>query len=144
MRLAASGVFALLLAACQPGGGASVPGDAQDTAAFSGIAPDETIRFVGTEPFWGGQSKGESLTYTTPENPQGSDIFIKRFAGRGGLSLSGKLGGKPFDMTITPGACSDGMSDRSYPFAASLLIGENALQGCAWTDRHGFTGSKAP
>lgn len=136
---------ALLVCACQPhGGSASVPGDASDHAPFAGIAPEDTIHFTGTEPFWGGKASGEALTYSTPDNPQGTSIAVKRFAGRGGLSLSGSLDGRQFDLTITTGECSDGMSDRTYPFVATLKIGEENRNGCAWTDAKGFAGPENP
>ena len=46
-----------------------------------------------------------------------------RFAGRGGLSYSGTIDGRSFDMAVTPAECSDGMSDRTYPFVVTLRIG---------------------
>lgn len=137
-------LIVVLLAACQPGEGAGVPGDAADHAPFSGIAEDETIRFAGTEPFWSGDAKGDRLTYITPESPGGRIIAIDRFSGRGGISLSGLLGGTRFDMSVTPGQCSDGMSDRSYPFVATLQIGSEIRNGCAWTQRKGFVGEEKP
>ncbi len=33
-------------------------------------------------------------------------------------------------MTVTPLACSDGMSDRSYPFTVTLKLGEDLRNGC--------------
>jgi uncharacterized membrane protein len=134
-----------LLAACHAGGGgAPVPGDSSDHQPFSGIAASETIRFTGTEPFWGGESSGDTLTYTTPENQSGEAIRVKRFAGRGGVSLSGEMRGQPFDLTVTPGDCSDGMSDRTYPYAATLRLGSETRQGCAWTKTKGFIGPPNP
>ena len=138
---------ALLLAACQPsgsGGKAALPGDAEDHQPFSRIAADETLHFTGTEPFWGGEARGRSLTYQTPENDAGTTVAIERFAGRGGLSLSGNLEGRAFDMMVTPGQCSDGMSDRTYPFVVTLRIGEETRQGCGWTDTDRFQGPEHP
>lgn len=88
-----------------------MPGDSSEVQPFSGISGDETLYFSGTEPFWGGQASGDILTYTTPENPDGEQIVVKQFGGRGGMGLSGVREGEAFDMTITPGVCSDGMSD---------------------------------
>lgn len=138
--------IALLLAGCHSGGAesAAVPGDADDHSAFAEIAASETIHFSGTEPFWGGETSGERLTYSTPDNPQGTTIAVERFSGRGGLSLSGKLDGQPVDLTVTAGKCSDGMSDRSYPFVATLMLGIETRNGCAWTDSKGFTGPENP
>lgn len=121
-----------------------MPGDSSDKQAFSGIGADEVVHFTGTEPFWGGQSQGGSLTYTTPDDPQGITIAVERFAGRGGLALSGKQGDKAFDMMVTPGECSDGMSGRTYPFTVTLQIAELMLNGCGWSDRNGFTELETP
>ena len=129
----------LVLGACQSG--ADAEGQVQ---SYDGIAADETIHFTGTEPFWGGESAGGSLTYSTPENIDGRTISVERFAGNNGLALAGELEGAEFDMTVTPGECSDGMSDRTYPFVATLKIGEETRFGCAWTDRQPFAGSEAP
>ena len=144
------GALALLLPAallafvsgCSGGGsassgetGGSLPGD-ENTQPFAAIGEDEVLHFTGTEPFWGGETRGAVLHYKTPEQPEGARIEVQRFAGRGGLSLSGTLDGGRFDMAVTPGACSDGMSSRTYPFTVTLLIGEEQRQGCAWTDAH--------
>ncbi|HTK72956.1 MAG TPA: hypothetical protein VL331_10720 [Croceibacterium sp.] len=146
-RLAA--LAALLLAACSsgssaPGGSGTTTFDASDTKPYSGIGPREVVHFTGTEPFWGGQASDGSLTYSTPDNQPGETITVSRFAGRNGLSYSGDLGGRPFVLAITPGQCSDGMSDRSYPFAVTLKVRGEQRQGCAWTDKHPFTGAQQP
>ncbi len=124
----------LALAACHAPG-SDVPGDASDHRPYQGLAVGEVVRLVGTEPFWGGTVAGGRMTYTTPEEPQGQTVDVRRFAGRGGLSFSGALSGGPFTLAITPGDCSDGMSDRTFPFVATLEVGGEIRQGCAWTDR---------
>ena len=151
-----SGACILLLAACQPEPAATeravgaaaadspVPGDASETAPYSEIAADEVLRFTGTEPFWGGEVSGRTLTYTTPEDQDGTVIAVERFAGRGGISFSGLLDGAEFEMTVTPLECSDGMSDRTYPFTVTLEIGEDQRNGCAWSEQHPFEGSENP
>ena len=139
---AASCTFAyaslILLAACQSGT------ETGQVAAFSGIEAEEVIYFTGTEPFWGGEAAASQLTYSTPENPAGAVITVQRFTGNHGLGLSGRLGNSAFDMTVTPGECSDGMSDRAYPMTVTLSIGGNIREGCGWTDRQPFTGADAP
>lgn len=113
-------------------------------AAFDAIALDETIRLTGTEPFWGGAIRAGQFVYTTPENEAGETIAIRRFAGNSGLGFSGSSQGGPLDLTITRGTCSDGMSDRSYPYTATLRIGGEQRSGCAWTDRQPFSGPANP
>lgn len=146
-RTAAFGSFAavLLLAACNSGGTEhGVPGDTSDNQPYAGIGEQEVLQFTGTEPFWGGKVRGGALIYTTLENQDGTEIAVDRFAGRNGLSFSGELDGEAFVMAVTPAACSDGMSDRTYPFVAILQIGEEQRQGCAWSRAHPFTGPEHP
>jgi len=133
-----------MLLACQPGGETGVPGDTNDKDPYAGIAVDDVLHFTGTEPFWGGQATAGELTYTTPENIEGTAIAVERFAGRGGLSLSGELDGAAFDMMVTEGECSDGMSDRAYPFTVTLKLGGQTRFGCGWTDRNPYSGPVAP
>jgi uncharacterized membrane protein len=139
-----------LLAACNSGGangGAADPTAPQadgEQTAYTGIRPDETLRFTGTEPFWGGQVTGTSLTYTTPENIDGTTFPVQRRAGNNGLSLTGTLDGRRFDVAVSEAPCSDGMSDRTYPFTVTLRIGEETRNGCGWTDRRGFAGPERP
>ncbi|MDN3646351.1 hypothetical protein QWY75_09075 [Pontixanthobacter aestiaquae] len=137
------GITAFVLAGC---GGNAEPGTVTaDTAEkFAGVGPGETLYFGGNEPFWGGDVTGEELRYTTPENIEGEVIAVKRFAGMGGLSLSGDLSGATFDMLVTDSPCSDTMADRDYPFTITLKIGEETRSGCGWTDAKPFTGDQNP
>jgi uncharacterized membrane protein len=134
---------AVLLAACQQG---SESGTAPGTSpqGFTAIAADEVISFGGTEPFWGGSITGSALTYTTPQNIDGTTIAVERFIGQGGLGFSGKLEGLDFDLLITQGECSDGMTDRTYPYVATLKLGRDLRQGCAHTDKQPFSGPAEP
>lgn len=133
-------VSALLLSACGPAEDGVVT--AEDSKPYDGIAAEETIYIGGNEPFWGGEIIGETLRYTTPENPDGEAIAVKRFAGMNGLGFSGTFSGQPLDLAITPGSCSDGMSDRRYPYTATLRLGDEVRIGCAHTDRQMFTGAE--
>ncbi|MGD9812847.1 MAG: COG3650 family protein [Sphingobium sp.] len=136
-------VLILLLAACRAGG-PGAPGDSDDNRPWSGIAPDEVLSLTGTEPFWGGNVTGGTLTYTTPDNPDGLAIRVERFAGRNGVSYSGEMDGRRFTAAVSPGQCVDGMSDRVYPFNVTLEVAGETRNGCAWSEAHPFTGPKAP
>lgn len=111
-----------------------MPGDTEDESAFTGIAEDAVIRLTGTEPFWNGTVERGAFTYTTPDNMDGTTTAVTRFAGRGGLSFSGELDGRSLDLLVTPGECSDGMSDRNYPYVATLQVGSEQRSGCAWLE----------
>ena len=145
LPVSAASLPVLALAACQPADDPRGDGITMDEAeVFSAIAPEETVNFSGTEPFWGGEVSGAELRYSTPENIDGEVVAVERFAGNNGLSFSGELGGAALDLTVTPGECSDGMSDRTYPFVATLKLGEDTRHGCAWTEEAPFTGDEAP
>ncbi len=141
---------ALLLSACTQATDAELPGNAEDARPFAAIGEDETIHIVGTEPFWGGEISHGMLTWSTPENSAGENagdntgqrIPVTRFAGRGGLSFSGELDGRQLDIAITPAPCSDGMSDRTYPYAATVGLGDQQLNGCGWSERESYTGGE--
>lgn len=143
LRTASLAALALLaLSGCHARRGednGGVPGDVDSHKPFAEIAENETLHFVGTEPFWSGEATRNTLNYSTPATPDGTKISVTRFGGRNGLGLSGKLEDRTFDLTVTPGTCSDGMSDRRFPFTVTLKLGEEVRQGCAWTDRQRFT-----
>lgn len=145
MRIS-SALALLMLAACHPGTQSAekpaVPGQARHDP-WSGIG-QETLHFTGTEPFWGGEVKGGTLTWRTPEAQQGESIVVQRFAGRNGLGFSGTLEAMPFELAVSEAPCSDGMSDRTYPLAVTVLQGGKTLRGCGWTDTRSFTAAKQP
>jgi uncharacterized membrane protein len=94
------------------------------------VAP---IRAVGTEPFWGARVEGRCVTYSTPENQQGTRVWARYSAGSNGRSAwLGQLDGKNFEMRVRPEPdCSDGMSDERYPLAVELLVNGEQRKGCA-------------
>ncbi|MGB3754518.1 MAG: hypothetical protein WA954_11560 [Parerythrobacter sp.] len=133
MRMSVAAICAsgLLLGACGT--------DTATIAQYNGIGADETIYFSGNEPFWGGETTGETLRYTTPEHPDGSMFSVRRFAGNNGLGITGSLEGKSFDMVVTPGTCLDTMADRAYPYVVTLMLNKELREGCGWTERQPFT-----
>jgi uncharacterized membrane protein len=92
----------------------------------------ETLRAIGTEPFWAARVEGRCVTYSHPEDQQGTRIWTRYTAGQGGGTWAGALGGKPFELrTRAEPGCSDGMSDKVYPIAVELLVHGERRQGCA-------------
>lgn len=137
---------AVLLLLALPGCGAEsgdLPGG-DSRQPYAGIAEGERLRFTGTEPFWGGHVAGGTLVYSTPENQEGTAIAVERFAGRGGVSWTGTLDDAPFVLAASEQPCSDGMSDRTYPFTLTLEVRGETRAGCGWTRARRFTGSAAP
>ncbi|HSJ78224.1 MAG TPA: hypothetical protein VK913_05755 [Erythrobacter sp.] len=133
-------IAALTLAACAPSGDGIDP----QGQTFDEIATDEVINLVGTEPFWGIRIADGAASYSSPDQPEGTQFDVTRFAGNNGLGFSGSMGEADVTITLTPGECSDGMSDRVFPYVATIALGEETLRGCGYTDRQPFTGDAAP
>lgn len=115
-----------------------------DGETFDAVADDEVVTLVGNEPFWNVRIEGEGALWTSPDDPAGTRFTASRFAGNNGLGFSGQLRGERFTATLTPGECSDGMSDRTYPFTATIALGDAVLYGCGYTTRLPFAGAPAP
>lgn len=138
------GASAALLAGCGPNDSIDSSG-----AVFDGIAPDTAITMIGTEPFWGltidaGQNNQHSARLAQPGEAGEREFTVTRFAGNNGLGFSGSLDGKAVQIALTPGECSDQMSDRAYPFTATVKWGDAMLMGCAHTASAPFTGPETP
>ncbi|HET9427837.1 MAG TPA: hypothetical protein VFO69_05705 [Allosphingosinicella sp.] len=90
------------------------------------------LRAVGTEPFWGARIEGRCVTYSHPEDQQGTRVWTRYSPSPGGGVWSGALGGRRFEFRTrdAPG-CSDGMSDRRYPIAVELIVNGEQRRGCA-------------
>ena len=130
MRAMTLALAAALLGACRP----QAP---QNPGPVSPGPPpakpsDETPReldAVGTEPFWSIQARPGSLLYQRMGEPArafGAD-GPEPAVGDGLTWTAGEM-----KLELTPGDCSDGMSDRVFPYSATatLAAGE-VLKGCA-------------
>ena len=96
----------------------------------------EPVRAVGTEPFWGARIEGRCVTYSHPEDQNGTRVWTRYSPNPSGGTWSGAMGGKRFELRTTaqPG-CSDGMSDRRYSIAVQLLVDGERRTGCAEAPR---------
>ena len=138
-RFAAIAGASMIVTACAQGDQIT-----NDTQPFAGIGEDETITLLGTEPFWDVEITGSRATYSSPENLDGTPFTVSRFAGNNGLGFTGELDGKAVTIAVTPGSCNDGMSDREFPYTATVEWGDTSLQGCGYTDAQPFTGEETP
>lgn len=111
---------------------------------YDGITESETIKLVGNEPFWGMTIEADQLNYSTPENIEGSTTTVTRFAGNNGLGFAGSLDRETLQVAVTPGSCNDTMSDRTYPFTATVTLGDRTLTGCAYSDTQPYQGEENP
>jgi uncharacterized membrane protein len=147
--IVASIAGAVLLASCGSGEKAAAP-----TAAATTPEPDPVslsflpaeFRALGTEPFWNAEvGKGE-LKWTTPENQSadGVTVPVVRADGAENALFTATIDGQPLQLLVTPGACSDGMSDNVYPWTVERTLGEETVQGCAGPPREREAATAAP
>ena len=93
------------------------------------------VKAIGTEPFWAATVEGRCVTYSTPEDQDGTRIWTSYNPGPDGGVWIGTLDGKPFKLiTRLRQGCSDGMSDRLYPLEANLTVRGEERRGCAASD----------
>ena len=95
-------------------------------------APTGALRAIGTEPFWGLDIDSTGLRFTTPDDMTGI-----RWPPRAPLVSGdtwrwlGETGRATIAARIWPARCSDGMSDRVYPYAALVRVDGTDYRGCA-------------
>jgi uncharacterized membrane protein len=133
-----AGLVRSFVTACNDGAPAPTPTPKPTNVSACLIQGEERLsnpplRAVGTEPFWGASIEGRCVTYSHPEDQQGTRVWTRYTPGAGGGGTwRGALGGKPFVLTARPEAgCSDGMSDNRYPLAVDLTVGGEERRGCA-------------
>lgn len=134
MRTAVLIAAALLLTAC----GQTPMGSAEEAPppadAPVAVGPDYSGDFdaVGTEPFWNVKVRSQSVTLSRPDHPDVAPA-------NPGVRADGEQGvwdatvgeDQRLVLRVTPGECSDGMSDRRYGYVAEVWIDGETLKGCA-------------
>lgn len=124
-------VAALGLTACSPEAQqASAPAPVTAAAPPPVVAPPQAPEFdaVGTEPFWAVQVRKDGLRLSRPDY---AEVIVTAPAPRAdGDALVWTAEG--LTVTVRPGACSDGMSDRRYLYLAQVQVGTEVLKGCAY------------
>jgi uncharacterized membrane protein len=99
-------------------------------AAGEENAPLQAWRGFGTEPFWDARVEGDTLVFSTPDDQEGRRMQGRRVPSLVGYVFIGKDGDKDFNLGLTPGECSDGMSDNRYAFTATFTYGGTTYKGC--------------
>lgn len=116
-------------AASPEGTAAAAP---ETTAATGSPAPaGEKFIAIGTEPFWNVAIADGMAKYSTPENVDGQTTAVTATQDGTARQYSGTLNGQPFVLKLSLAACSDGMSDRNYGYAAELTVAGGEVKGCA-------------
>jgi uncharacterized membrane protein len=119
--------LALGLAACDPraadsAGPPQPPADAPEIPAE--FRAD--IRLVGTEPFWALRIAADRMVLSRIGQP---DLTVTH-AGPSGRADEAEWAGEGLTARVVRQVCSDGMSDRVYPYAATVEAGGQTLKGC--------------
>jgi uncharacterized membrane protein len=144
MRLyiaAVLGPLMLGLAACDPRaadspGAATPPADAPAEVAAPPAAAAVSAEFapafrlIGTEPFWALKIGKNDMVLSRPEQ---GDLAVKHGGPVGGDG-GAQWAGEGLTASVTRQACSDGMSDRTYAYAAEVKLAAVVLKGCGDTE----------
>jgi uncharacterized membrane protein len=99
-------------------------------------SPGETVEkaynCIGTEPFWNVKIEKAGITYhRMGEEPEVFPYQAAKKQGAGSVYET-TVKGRRLVVAITPGECSDGMSDTSYPYSVQVEIDGETLRGCAF------------
>jgi uncharacterized membrane protein len=90
------------------------------------------VKALGTEPFWAAEVDGRCVTYKTPENQEGVRVWAQVMEGTDKIVWNGAMDNREFQLVVKrAAACSDGMSDRTYPMEAVLRVRGETRRGCA-------------
>ena len=127
------------LAAC-----ASTPPSAARGPVLAGVDLSRPLAVLGTEPFWD-VALSDDMRFTSTEEPeQRAPRPRPERVGETVVFRSRVSDGRALVLTLSPEECSDGMSDRTFPLAAVVQLGDAAFRGCAATksalERAGETG----
>lgn len=96
----------------------------------------ETFTARGTEPFWSITVNRNGIVYSSPDASKRTYPYVAPIAAQArpaDLVRVYRLNGQPNGTLIIKKAnsCSDGMSDKAYPYEAILILGNQVLEGCA-------------
>ena len=123
----------MAVAACSPAPNAAGKTEAAQAVDLVGVNLDQPLSVLGNEPFWSIRIANGVATYSDPEMMQGPTAQLGQPQIMGNTAVwKGNLSDQlPLIITLTGTDCSDGMSDRTYPLAAKVEMGQRVLSGCA-------------
>jgi uncharacterized membrane protein len=111
----------------------NVPASPISAPAPATAEPDfgKDINAVGTEPFWAIDIRRTTMTLAGPDREETAFTHGGPALQNGSAVFQGRAGDRPMTVTLTVEACSDGMSDLTYPYKARAELAGEALSGCA-------------
>ena len=94
-------------------------------------APGTGWHAFGNEPFWSVQARGGTVVFTTPDDQRGVTMLGRRVPSLVGTVILGSGPRGEFHFGVTPGKCSDGMSDRAHAYTSTFIYDGVTYKGCA-------------
>lgn len=134
MRLIPAFAVLTLLAACtqDPPQGPDQPEPPAPPPVLGGVDLGQPLRALGAEPFWGVDITPTAIKYAGVDRPeQTAPNPGPTITGTTAAYATQTVQGDRLEITLIATECSDGMSDRTYPLTARVVIGAETLQGCA-------------
>jgi uncharacterized membrane protein len=91
------------------------------------------FRARGNEPFWSVDVTPQGVKFERPDQPTVTFEYQPlEKAADGGRRFAAENSDGKLTLTLTPGACSDGMSDVAYGWNATASFGDQMLKGCGF------------
>ncbi|MGZ8364293.1 MAG: COG3650 family protein [Caulobacteraceae bacterium] len=120
----------------------SAPGEPASAPAASGAAWFAPIDLTGTEPFWAVNIRREGITLTGADRPKLTTANSGPVTGSGRATWDSPVAGGALNIVLEEQNCSDGMSDRTYPYTATVKVGQEVLKGCGAPENYFKTSPK--
>ncbi len=90
---------------------------------------------VGNEPFWNITIGKRGIVYSTPDTKPQTFPYVAPIAAQGRpidtVRVYRLQGANNLLILKKTNACNDTMSDRQYPYSATLILGNTVRDGCA-------------
>lgn len=103
--------------------------EAVDLPQIGETAVPDGLLCLGSEPFWSLAISAQALVFETPAEADEATLeYALPAAGRPGLPAA--LTGGGITAIVRAGACTDGMSDRTYGWSADVVRGAMLYSGC--------------
>jgi uncharacterized membrane protein len=88
----------------------------------------------GNEPFWNITIGKKGIVYTTPDTKPRTFPYVAPIGAQGRPIENVRvyrLQGNNILVLKQVNSCSDTMSDKNYPYSATLIMGNTVREGCA-------------
>lgn len=106
---------------------ASAPPPAEPAPSPQPIGFEGDFNALGTEPFWAVEVRTSGLKLSRP----GVADVVTANPGPKVEGAKAVWAGEGLVLTLKQGQCSDGMSDRTYAYAAQVMLAGTTMKGCA-------------